>query len=79
MAMGIFTKKYNHPRASFVLSIYEKQSILDSVRQRMLDIADFKAFEAVFLFNTLDQIKQDFAHGWIHANGQGFEHLKPKG
>lgn len=79
MAQGVFTQRYDHPRASFVLSIYEKQGILESVRQRMLEIADFKAFEGVFLFNTLEQIKQDFAQGWIHANGQGFEHLKPKG
>lgn len=78
MAQGIFNQRYDHPTANFLLSVYEKPSILEAVRNRMLAVKDFEAFERLILFSTLDQVKADFSSHWIYANGESVEHLKPK-
>ena len=67
---SLFTGKFNHTGgASFVLSVHENQSTLDSVKQRLLERSEFEAFLPLFLFNRQDQAKADFAKGWTLADG----------
>ncbi len=67
---GLFTGKFNHTGGvSFVLSVHENQSTLDSVKRRLIERSEFKAFLPLFLFNRQDQVKADFAKGWTLADG----------
>ena len=65
---GLFSDKYEHENNSFVLSVHENQSTLDSVKKRLLERPEFKPFLPLFLFNKQDQTKADFAKGWTLAN-----------
>ena len=66
---GIFSHKYEHAKANFVLSVHENQSTLDSVKRRLMERPEFKKFLPLFLFNQQDQAKADFAKGWTLADG----------
>jgi hypothetical protein len=54
---------------SFVLSVHENQSTLDSVKRRLMERPEFKTLLPLFLFNKQDQAKANFAKGWTLADG----------
>ena len=66
---GLFTGKFKHESANFVLSVHENQSTLDSVKQRLMERPEFTPFLPLFLFNRQDQVKADFCKGWTLADG----------
>ncbi len=66
---ALFNKKFDHEPANFVLSVHENQSTLDSVKRRLIERSEFKAFLPLFLFNRQDQVKADFTKGWTLADG----------
>lgn len=66
---GLFSHKYGHGVANFVLSIHEHESTLKSVKNRLMNRAEFKPFLPLFLFNTQAQTNQNFSKNWTLADG----------
>jgi hypothetical protein len=56
--------RYEHDKASFILSIYDDENTMKLVKQRMIDSPDIKGCERVLIFNTLSNLKFDFCQGW---------------
>lgn len=84
----VFSKKYNHlnaesqPLPNFLLSVYEKQSIMEQVKVRLLKFRDFSPFLPLILFSTVKEVKRDFAGAWMTADNQRtgiFEKMKSEG
>lgn len=69
ISLGTLSREFSHDYANFVLSIHERETTFNHVRQRILQLPDFAAFSPLFLFNTLNQVKADFSQGWVFANG----------
>lgn len=76
ISRSIFSQKYNHlnaesrPLPNFVLSVYEKQSIMEQVKARALKLRDFSPFLPLVLFSTVEEIKRDFLGAWTTADNQ---------
>lgn len=85
ISRGIFSKKYKHlnsdsqPLPNFLLSVYEKESIMNQVKKRLLGLSDFQNFLPLILFATVDEVKKDFEGVWMTANNHKmpiFEKIK---
>lgn len=55
-------EKYNHPKNNRVVFIFEYESCLESVLNKMNTTNGLKKYLNLFLFNTIDGIKNDFNH-----------------
>jgi hypothetical protein len=66
---GLFSRKYQHSKMNFILSVHENQSTLDSVKRRLMERPEFRPLFSLFLFNRQDQAKKDFSQGWTLADG----------
>lgn len=69
ISMNLFSLKYQHPSANFVLSIHENMTTLESTRKRLLALPDFTEFLPLVVLNLQEQVSQDFSKGWITADG----------
>ena len=69
LQQGLFSHKFNHKTANFVLSVHENEATLKSVKNRLMNRGEFKPFLPLFLFNTQAQTNQDFSQNWTLADG----------
>jgi len=66
---GLFSQKFKHKTADFVLSVHENKTTLKSVKNRLMNRAEFQPFLPLFLFNTQVQTHDDFSQKWTLADG----------
>jgi hypothetical protein len=69
LQQGLFSDKYQHNKANYVLSVHENEATLKSVKNRLIHRAEFQPFLPLFLFNTQAQTNEDFSQNWTLANG----------
>lgn len=71
--LGLFTKRYHHPSANFVLSVHEYPERLKQVIQRIRngEIEDFERYSIGFMFATLDSVLNDSVFAsFYHIDGR---------
>ena len=68
MSSGLPSQKYQHDKANFVLSVHENATTMRTTMYRLLTVEGFTNFLPLFHFNTLAQVKKEFAVGWMLAN-----------
>jgi hypothetical protein len=69
LQQGLFSQKFKHKTANFVLSVHENEATLKSVKNRLMNRAEFQPFLPLFLFNTQAQTDEDFSQNWTLADG----------
>lgn len=67
---ALFSEKFEHESANFVLSIHENESTLKSVKNRLMESPEFQPFLPLFHFNLQSQTRENFTEGWTLANGE---------
>jgi len=67
--------RYQHSTHPFVLNIFDQPNVMENVRKRFYSSPILNAETQGFLFNTLEQVKQDISKGWHYANGEIEPHL----
>ena len=70
---GAFSKKYGYEVANRVFAVFEYESILSSVRQRMRKKETFEGVEKFFVFNLIKNLRQNFLDGWETIEGKSFK------
>lgn len=65
---GVISEKFDHPFANAVLSVHETEATFLAAQKWFAERPN--QFLPAFAFTTLAAIEQDFAGGWVRANGQ---------
>jgi len=68
LQQGLFSHKYQHDKANYVLSVHENISTLNSVKDRLMNRPEFQPFLPLFLFNTQAQTNENFSKNWTLAD-----------
>lgn len=67
---GALSFKYGVDFPAVVCSVHTRNNVLVGVKKALLQTPDFPAFRDMFLFNTTDQLAEDFTLGWEFADGE---------
>lgn len=68
--LGTPKKKYQHPRHNRVVFLFEFESCMQAVMQKMHANKDLQRYINLFLFNTKENIQTDFSKNWMKFNGE---------
>lgn len=67
---GALSFKYGVQFPAVVCSVHTLDNVLQGVKKHLMATPDFAAFKHLFLFNTTEQLAQDFSEGWEFADGE---------
>ena len=65
---GAISFKYSVQTSPFICSVHTKDHVLRGVKKHLLNLPEFQAFKSAFLFNTTEQLANDFSEGWHFAD-----------
>lgn len=65
---GALPKKYGVAVNPIILSVHQHEHIMRSVQKRLREAQGFDKFMNGFIFNTLEQVRNNFTNGWSYAN-----------
>lgn len=68
--------KYSMQTSPLICSVHTKDNVLKGVKEHLLNTPNFEAFKGAFLFNTTEQLKEDFTAGWTFADDSPAEPFK---
>lgn len=67
---GVISKRFDHNKASFVLSVAMTKEQSELIKKRFLTVPEFERFSNLFLFSDIETIKSvGFEMAFVHANG----------
>jgi len=66
--LGALPKKYDLAVNPIILSVHKHEHIMRSVQKRLREANGFDKFMKGFVFNTLEQVQNDFTKGWSYAD-----------
>lgn len=57
------------PWSNFVLSIHHNRTVMQSLCRLMHEAPEFAPFKTAFLFNHIDEVREDASRGWMLLDG----------
>ncbi len=66
---GALSFKYGVQFPAVVCSVHTLDNVLRGVKKHLMATPYFAAFKHLFLFNTTEQLAEDFSEGWEFADG----------
>ncbi len=68
--LGSPKDKYNHPRNNRVIFIFEQKGCMNAVIKKINSTENLKKYLNLFLFKTIEDMKNNFGNNWIKFNGE---------
>lgn len=68
--LGSPKEKYNHPKNNRVIFIFEQLGCMNAVIKKMSSNENLKKYLNLFLFKTIENMKDNFSDNWIKFNGE---------
>ena len=70
LTTGAIEDKFDLKVNPFVCSVHHLPNVLEGTKAHLRSLPDFRHFYEFFVFNTMEQIGQDFYQGWTYADGK---------
>lgn len=74
--LGTPKQKYNHPKNNRVALIFEFKSCMDALMDKIQKEPKLKKYLKLFIFNTIENIKEDFNENWLLFDGNRENFIK---
>ena len=74
--LELLPDKYDHPHDNYILSVYDHAGTLEAVKRRFLDNKKLAEYKDYYIFNTVENLMNDFSSGWVYFNSEKFEVFK---
>jgi hypothetical protein len=68
----LLPEKYNHPYDNYILSVYDHQGTMEAVKRRFLESDLLAEYKEYYIFNTVDNIMENFGIGWHYFDNEKF-------
>lgn len=70
MAKGSANDRFDFRKGYRVALVFEHSSILQRTLARLNELESIQNFKKVFVFNTIEQVKNNINAGWVDAGGE---------
>jgi hypothetical protein len=68
--LGSANEKFNYSKAYRTLWVFENESTMVSVRERVVVIPMFQKLKEYFLFKTVESFKEEVSSGWVNLDNK---------